>query len=70
MSISDAFKVITANPAKNLALKSKGHIKLGFDADFCAFNSALELTDVFARGKQMMRDKEVIVFGNFENKNN
>jgi beta-aspartyl-dipeptidase (metallo-type) len=70
LSITDAFKVITVNPAKNLSLKSKGHIKVGFDADFCAFNAELELTDVFARGKQMMRDKEVIVFGNFENKNN
>jgi beta-aspartyl-dipeptidase (metallo-type) len=70
LSISDAFKVITANPAKNLALKSKGHIKVGFDADFCAFNSELELTDVFARGQLMMKDKEILVYGNFENKNN
>ncbi|WP_281239150.1 beta-aspartyl-peptidase [Flavobacterium praedii] len=64
--IEEAFKLITANPAKNLALKTKGHIKIGYDADFCAFNSDLELTDVFAKGKQMMKEKEIIVFGNFE----
>nr|WP_315149258.1 beta-aspartyl-peptidase [uncultured Flavobacterium sp.] len=69
LPIADAFKLITANPAKNLALKTKGHIKVGYDADFCAFNKDLELTDVIARGQPMMRDEKIIVFGSFETKN-
>lgn len=70
LPIADAFKLITANPAKNLALKTKGHIKVGYDADFCAFNKDLQLTDVIARGQTMMKDEKIIVFGNFETKNN
>jgi beta-aspartyl-dipeptidase (metallo-type) len=66
LPISEAFKLITINPAINLALKTKGQIKVGFDADFCAFNPDLELTDVFSRGQLMMKDKEILVFGNFE----
>jgi len=68
LPISEAFKLITINPAINLALKTKGQIQVGFDADFCAFNADLELTDVFSRGKEMMKDKEILVFGNFETK--
>ena len=70
LPIADAFKLITANPAKNLALKTKGNIKVGYDADFCAFNKDLELTDVIARGQEMMIDKEIVVFGSFETKKN
>ena len=66
ISIEDAFKLITVNPAINLGLKQKGRIQVGSDADLCCFTENLELTDVFARGKQMMSNKEVIVKGNFE----
>ncbi|ULC59568.1 beta-aspartyl-peptidase [Flaviramulus sp. BrNp1-15] len=66
ISIEDAFKLITVNPAINLGLKQKGRIEVGSDADLCCFTENLELTDVFARGKQMMSNKEVIVKGNFE----
>jgi beta-aspartyl-dipeptidase (metallo-type) len=53
-----AIKLITSNPAKNLGLAHKGNISLGADADFCAFDSDWKLTDVFALGKQWMRDQE------------
>ncbi len=53
-----AIKLITSNPAKNLGLANKGNISLGADADFCAFDSDWKLTDVFALGKQWMRDQE------------
>ena len=66
IDVGEAFKLITLNPAKNLGLKNKGEIKQGFDADICMFNSDFELTHVFARGKMMMENKEVIVKGNFE----
>ncbi len=53
-----AIKLITSNPAKNLGLANKGNISVGADADFCAFDSDWKLTDVFALGKQWMRDQE------------
>ncbi|PQJ79705.1 beta-aspartyl-peptidase [Polaribacter porphyrae] len=66
VSIEEAFKLVTTNPAKNLGLKHKGTIKVNNDADFCCFDKDLNLVDVFAKGKQMMKDGKVIVKGNFE----
>jgi beta-aspartyl-dipeptidase (metallo-type) len=53
-----AFKVVTSNPADNLGLAHKGVIKVGADADFCAFDDQWTLTDVFAHGKQWLRNQE------------
>lgn len=64
--MEEALKLITTNPAKNLGLKHKGTIEIGFDADLCCFTEDLQLTDVFAKGQQMMDNGTVIVKGNFE----
>lgn len=66
LALEKAIKLNTTNPAENLGLKHKGQIKVGFDADLCFFDENLNLTDVFAKGKQMMKDKKIIVKGNFE----
>jgi len=66
VSISEASKLITTNPAQNLGLKHKGKIDVGYDADLCCFTEDLQLTDVFAKGQQMMRNGSVIEKGNFE----
>lgn len=66
LPIENAFQLITSNPAKNLGLKHKGKIAVGFDADFCVFNQELELTNVFAKGKQLMQNKNIIAKGTFE----
>jgi len=66
LPIQEAFKLITSSPAKNLGLNHKGHIAVGNDADLCAFDDDLVLTDVFARGKQMMKNSKIIITGNFE----
>ena len=66
LPIEEAFKLVTTNPAKNLGLKHKGEIKVNNDADFCCFDTDLNLVDVFAKGQQMMKEGEVIVKGNFE----
>jgi beta-aspartyl-dipeptidase (metallo-type) len=66
LPIEEAIQLITTNPAKNLGLKHKGKIALGCDADFCVFNQDLELTNVFAMGKQLMQNKQIIVKGTFE----
>ena len=64
--IEEAFKINTTNPAENLGLKHKGAVKVGNDADFCLFDEDLNLKDVFARGQLMMKNKEIMVKGNFE----
>jgi beta-aspartyl-dipeptidase (metallo-type) len=60
MSISDAFKLITTNPARNLSLSHKGKVATGFDADLCFFDPQFNLTDVISRGNVMMKDCEII----------
>jgi len=67
MDFSEALKLITTNPAKNLSLKNKGKIQVGVDADLCFFDDNFNLTDVVAKGRTMMRDNQILVKGAFEN---
>ncbi len=64
--IEDAFKLITLNPAVNLGLHHKGRLEVGSDADLCFFDNNLNLVDVFANGKHMMNNGNIIVKGVFE----
>lgn len=66
VAFEDSLKLITSNPAKNLGLKSKGHVKNNFDADLCFFDSDLKLSSVIANGKFMMKDGDLVVKGSFE----
>ena len=66
LPLEEAIKLNTSNPAENLGLKNKGRVKIGYDADFCCFDEKLNLIDVFAKGQHMMKDKKIIVKGNFE----
>ena len=66
MPIEKAIKLITSNPAKNLGLKNKGHIKLGYDADLCFFNGKMNLSTVISKGNFMLKDSDLIVKGSFE----
>lgn len=66
VKIEDAIKLITLNPAINLGLKNKGAIEVGRDADFCCLDTDFNLTDVFAKGNQMMDNTTVIAKGHFE----
>ena len=65
VSIEDAFKIITKNPANNLGLTNKGTIKVGADADFCVFDSDLKLMDVLAHGVLMMENYDLKVNDSF-----
>ena len=65
MSISDAFKLITTNPARNLSLYHKGKIAVGNDADLCFFDKEFTLTDVISRGNIMMKNAEIIKSNNY-----
>ncbi len=65
--LEKAIRTITSNPANILKLKEKGQIAEGFDADLCLLDEeSLEIDTVIARGRIMLRDKEVIVHGTFE----
>ena len=61
LSISDAFKLITCNPAKNLSLAHKGTLAPGADADLCFFDKDLSLIDVMARGNLLMHNGNVLI---------
>ena len=66
LPLEQALPLITSNPARNLKLRTKGRIAAGFDADLCFLDSELQLTHVIARGKLVLKDKEVIKKGRYE----
>ncbi|MDF9831395.1 beta-aspartyl-peptidase [Parabacteroides sp. PF5-6] len=66
LSLEQALQLITTNPASNMHLPAKGRIEKGYDADLCLLDEQLRLTDVFAKGEQMMRDGKIIKKGRYE----
>lgn len=57
ISFSTALACITQNPAKITGLKTKGEIKVGFDADLNLLNvDTLAVDSVMSRGKWLKRD--------------
>ncbi len=53
LPLEDALKLITENPAKNLSLKSKGHIGVGYDADVVLLDDTLDVSEVYAKGRKV-----------------
>jgi beta-aspartyl-dipeptidase (metallo-type) len=66
LPLEQALQLITVNPAKNMKLPRKGRIKEGYDADLCILDENLNLTGVFAKGKQMMENTEIVKKGRYE----
>lgn len=67
MDIENAIRPITINPSRLLKLKNKGEIAIGMDADIVLVDkNNLRISDVFANGKYMMKNFEVIAKGTFE----
>jgi len=65
--LTDAITAITAAPAAVLGLKHKGRIAVGLDADLVLLNkSDLTIRDVFAKGRQLVKDGKALVKGTFE----
>jgi beta-aspartyl-dipeptidase (metallo-type) len=64
--MEDVIRVMTSSPADHFKLPFKGHIQVGYDADILLLDEALNIDTVFARGKKMMFNKEVLVKGTFE----
>jgi beta-aspartyl-dipeptidase (metallo-type) len=65
LDFSEAIKLITQNPAHNLGLAHKGKVAVGADADFCCFDEDLHLLDVFAHGKQLLKDGSLTIKDTF-----
>lgn len=67
ISLTDALKAVTANPAFLLKLPHKGRIAEHADADLVLSDSdTLEIHSVFAKGEQMVSEKKVLKRGTFE----
>jgi beta-aspartyl-dipeptidase (metallo-type) len=62
-----ALKVITSNVADNLKLTTKGRLAKGKDADIIMIDrGSMEITDVFAKGREMLSEGILLVKGTFE----
>ncbi len=68
VSIEDAVRVVTENPASILKLAGKGRIEAKKDADLVLLNKeTYKIDTVFAMGQKMVENGEAIVKGTFEN---
>ncbi len=61
-----ALRTITSNVANVLRLRNKGMLRVGYDADLVVLDEDLQVQDVWAKGKCMVRSKETLVWGTYE----
>lgn len=55
LPLSDALRLLTSNPARNLSLPAKGHIAVGCDADFVILQPEdLSISGVYAKGEKFL----------------
>ena len=67
MPLATALRTVTANPAGILKLGRKGALAAGADADLVLLDAAsLEIDGVIAKGRWLMRGREVLARGTFE----
>ncbi|MBA9025340.1 beta-aspartyl-peptidase [Peribacillus huizhouensis] len=67
VSIEDAIRVVTENPANILKLQGKGRIEEGLDADLLLMNKmTYKIDTVIAMGRKMVENGGAIVKGTFE----
>lgn len=66
LPLSEALRMITTNPAASLKLPRKGKVNEGYDADLVVLDKELKIRHVFAKGRCMVRDYQVVVKGVFE----
>lgn len=66
-NLDEAIQFLTKNPAKALKLyPTKGKLSENSDADILLLNEEFDIVDVFAKGKQFMKDKKIIIKGTYE----
>lgn len=68
LALETVLPLVTRNTANVLHLESKGVIREGADADMLILDADnMDIQDVFAKGRHMVKNGEVIVKGTFEN---
>jgi len=65
LSLPDALKLFSTNPARFYKLNQKGEIRAGMDADLLLLDKNLNLTDCFALGRRMMAEGKLKAKGTF-----
>jgi len=65
LGLEDTIKLFSTNVAVFYKLKNKGEIKVGMDADLLLLDEHLNLTDSFAKGRQMMAGGKCLARGTF-----
>lgn len=66
--IEDAIAVITSNVAEVLKFNNLGRIQKNYQADFVLVDKdTLKIDTVYAKGRALIKNKEVLVKGTFEN---
>jgi beta-aspartyl-dipeptidase (metallo-type) len=67
LSLEDSLKIVTANPAKRAGLfETKGSLEPGKEADLLILGPDLDIESVFAKGRLMVHQQQIIVKGTFE----
>ncbi|GEN54645.1 beta-aspartyl-peptidase [Halobacillus faecis] len=67
ISVEDAIKPFTTNPAQGLGLKERGHFKQGSYADLLVLNEEdLSISDVLINGTSFVHKGEIVRKGMFE----
>ncbi|MGM0380280.1 MAG: beta-aspartyl-peptidase [Bacillota bacterium] len=66
ISIENALKTVTLNPANILSLKKKGEIKINKDADIVLFNRDFTIKYVISNGSLMIKNSKILKKGIFE----
>jgi len=52
VSLVDAIRMMTENPARVLGLSTKGNIKVGYDADLIIFDDDIRISSVYVAGQR------------------
>ncbi len=65
LDIDKALRIFTLNPARCYALRKKGQISPGYDADINIFDPRFNLIHAFSMGKKVMEKKKLLVKGTF-----
>ncbi len=66
-NMEDALTYVTSNVAKGLEVyPRKGCVEEGSDADLLLFDENLDIDTVVAGGKLMIENKEILVYGSYE----
>lgn len=65
LSLEDALKLFSTNPALFYKLKQKGEIIEGKDADLLLFDKDYNITDFFVNGRKMISEGRLVAKGTF-----